>query len=218
MPNRTNTLPYEAIEAFRNGTVRSDTALSVELYEFLVRVSDKQWVTHFKRRSNDWHSSALIREDYNVSLLDFMLMKRIRYTREEGRACDISEPREYCTPALCYWLWKLQTPLIITLLTAKYVGIDYIGKRPINEVCKYRQSEEFHRATVWLRKRFAYDGVDLYSPRLSGHYVPELIQFLGHSKDPYILQRRYDIAYDALYALCNRFPSYTGAITNDYTN
>lgn len=210
----TNSLPISAIESFRDGSINSNPALAMELYEYVVRASDSAWTNHFKNSANDWHSSGVIREDFNTTLLAFLLGRKADYTLADyGIACSIVSPATYHSPAMAHWVWKRKVPSTITLLTAKYVGVDYIGLYPINVAVTLPRSLELHKATVWLRKKFADDCVDLYSLDNSTHYMPELLQVLGHSKIGYVKRRRAAAAEDAMHVLSNRFPTYLGNIT-----
>ena len=210
-----NTLPIEAIQALRNKTINNNAKLALEFYEFMVRVSDARWTGHFKRFSHDWHSSVIIKEDFDLALLDFMLSRKPRYLlTPNGKVCDITQHAEYVSPPLAYWTYCRKVPCIITLLTARYVGVDYIGDYTLDVAVNIPKVNELHAATVWLRKRFAYDGVDLYSPYISMNYMNELLAYLRPSKLPHVAQRRQQAAEDALHVLCNRFPEHFGNSNN----
>lgn len=199
-----HTLPHNAILALRNGTLTSPQ--SMELYEFLVRVSDKAWSTHFKCVANDWHSSAIIREDFNVTLLEFLVARKPLFVLVgKKRTCDIVSPLAHHTPALCYWLWKRKVPIIITLLTAKHLGVDYVSPYPLDIATCRPNVLELHNALIWLRKRLARDCADLYNNSPAMQYYDELVTYLKRSEVPHIQARRAATAEDAIYILSNRF-------------
>lgn len=201
-----DTIPVYAVELLRDGKVRGNPQASLDLYDWMTRVCKRQWVNHFKR-GYDFASSVLIRDELIYAFMDLLVARKPTYMLSPYgyKVCDITTVTHYSVP-FCYWLFTRKVPVIITLLTAKQCGVDYIGTYTMDIAIKLVASQELHKCMIWLRRRLANEGDNLYSLDCY-HLRADLLAYIkADSAYPGVRERRHNVADDAILILTNRYP------------
>lgn len=148
---------------------------SLEQRNFSQLVNDVcniRWNSHFGRNKYDWSDTKLMRDELPLVFLQYLSMRRsVRtYITRKVQACPISDP-EY--PSLAYVLtaFRRQFPRIVSVLTARHVGITMLRKWEPDNICYMVQLPvyiELHNALCIMRKLSVDRGVNLYNNQRYG--------------------------------------------------
>jgi hypothetical protein len=130
-------------------------------------VCDIRWNTHFGKSKYDWGDTKIMREELPLVFLQYLSMRRsVRtYITSRVKACPI-DSRVY--PSLAYVLteFRRQFPRIVSVLTARHVGVSLLHEWEPDNVCymvRLPVYTELHDALCIMRRLSNDRGVPLYN-------------------------------------------------------
>jgi hypothetical protein len=158
-----------------------------ELSVLINGICDIRWNSHFGKSKYDWNDTKMMREELPLVFMQYLMMRKsVRTYVGKAQACLIDNN---VYPTLAYTLteFRRQFPRIISVLTARHVGVSLLREWEPDNVCymvRLPAYTELHLALCIMRKLAHERNVPLYNNQRYG-LVNECYIQLCHKMAPH---------------------------------
>lgn len=179
------------------------------LHAFITSVCNDRWNRHFKKQHKDWASSTEMRLQLPIVFMDYLLTRKsIRVKGPSGYYCELDNP-QYKSLGLVLFEFRMQFPIIMSMLTAWATGISVVSRGNCNfyQLVHCVETQELHKSLMTIRlvakeldvplyTTHRYELLDTAWRRLYGSKVPNLTSNItnkAYKRRAYIMYAAADI-------------------------